>query len=353
MKSKNKTISVIVPVYNCERYLQKCIDSILSQTIQDFEVILINDGSTDNSLEICKEYTNRYPEKFIVIDKKNEGVSIARNTGIHRASGKYITFIDSDDWIEPTYLEDFKYDSISADLYSQGIRYFIAHKNQFKPMFKYEQTILDFSLNPNLLIEYGILNNGCPVAKLFKRDIIINNNLKFNSKLSINEDHLFVTNYIKYIDSIYLSAATNYNYLFQISQTSLTKKHRSHNEYLIVGKAMNEGLKELMVKYRSNVNWAKVAHLYGPDQVLKALASAVLDKKLKTSFAECLKDWNEYVPSPEAVIYSSGNNKTLSWILNSKIRNPYKQTLISSVLSTAQFFNILKSRLRSIVYKIR
>lgn len=106
-------ISIIVPVYNVEQYLKKCIDSILIQTFKNIEVILVNDGSTDNCGEICDEYLSKDP-RVRVIHQKNEGLSEARNAGINIAKGEYIGFIDSDDWIEPTMYEI---------LYSLSIKY--------------------------------------------------------------------------------------------------------------------------------------------------------------------------------------------------------------------------------------
>lgn len=96
-------ISIIIPVYNSEKYLRQCLDSVLNQSFSDFECICVNDGSTDNSLLILQEYANK-DKRFKIIDKQNEGVSIARNTGIENAFGEYITFIDSDDWVEIAYL---------------------------------------------------------------------------------------------------------------------------------------------------------------------------------------------------------------------------------------------------------
>lgn len=101
---KNDLISIIVPVFNVEKYLKKCVDSIMDQTYQNFEVILVNDGSTDQSLNICSEYAQK-DTRVKVINKINGGLSDARNIGIENATGKYITFIDSDDFIKRDYLE--------------------------------------------------------------------------------------------------------------------------------------------------------------------------------------------------------------------------------------------------------
>ena len=100
----NPMISVIVPVYNAEKYLKECIRSILNQTIQNLELILVNDGSTDGSGYICDEYINK-DNRIKVIHKENGGVSSARNMGISEATGEYFTFVDSDDYLEPNALE--------------------------------------------------------------------------------------------------------------------------------------------------------------------------------------------------------------------------------------------------------
>lgn len=103
-KEKN-IITIIIPVYNSEKYLRKCLDSVLAQSYKDIEVIAINDGSTDKSLDIMNEYKNNYPEIFQIFSQENQGQSSARNFALKYAKGKYITFLDSDDYIVPDYLE--------------------------------------------------------------------------------------------------------------------------------------------------------------------------------------------------------------------------------------------------------
>lgn len=102
----NPTVSVIIPVYNAQEGIKQCMDSLLNQSFTDFEIILLNDGSTDNSLEVIKKYAA--DNDFIrVIDKENEGVAKTRNKGIQLANGKYIVFIDNDDFVDSDYLERF------------------------------------------------------------------------------------------------------------------------------------------------------------------------------------------------------------------------------------------------------
>lgn len=99
------SVSIIVPIYNMEKYLNRCIESIVNQTLKDIEIILVNDGSTDNSKKICEEWCNR-DNRIILINKKNGGLSDARNKGIEMASSKFIGFVDSDDWIEKNMFKD-------------------------------------------------------------------------------------------------------------------------------------------------------------------------------------------------------------------------------------------------------
>lgn len=98
-------VSVIIPVYNVEKYLRKCLDSVMHQTLQNFEVIIVNDGSTDSSLEIIDEYSKKYPNKVRAFNKKNGGLSSARNFALEKSRGEYITFLDSDDYLDEDYLE--------------------------------------------------------------------------------------------------------------------------------------------------------------------------------------------------------------------------------------------------------
>lgn len=97
-------ITVIVPVYNVENYLNKCLDSIISQTYKNIEIVVVNDGSTDASGEICKEFSEM-DHRILYIEQENAGLSAARNTGLDNMSGNYVTFVDLDDWIEQDYVE--------------------------------------------------------------------------------------------------------------------------------------------------------------------------------------------------------------------------------------------------------
>ena len=122
------TISIIIPVYNVQDYLTSCIESIIKQDYKDYEAIFINDGSTDDSLEILKQYV-KTDKRFKLISQKNSGLSSARNTGINQAKGKYITFIDSDDWISKNYVGALVYNAEKYDADIVSIKECLVYSN--------------------------------------------------------------------------------------------------------------------------------------------------------------------------------------------------------------------------------
>ena len=188
MKNNAIKFSIIVPVYNVENYLRQCIDSILVQTYKNYEVILVDDGSTDYSSNICDTYFKEY-SNIKVIHKKNGGLSNARNTGLLEATGKYIIFIDSDDfWVDKDFLMNINNSISDEDLIIfNSFKYYENRKNR-KNRFK-EDNFLN-KLSEKNKIKYLIKKNiykACAWDKVIKRDILINNNIKFPSDL-LSED---------------------------------------------------------------------------------------------------------------------------------------------------------------------
>jgi len=235
---KMPKISIIIPVYNAGEYLKQCLDSVLNQTFRDYECICINDGSTDNSLSIIQEYVNK-DNRFNIIDKKNEGVSISRNIGIDRSVGEYITFIDSDDWIEKDYLIKIFYSKNSKnDLVVCGFNVF-NHKDNIIDL-KYEE---GKSNNKVFLIEYKNIENFLDFigsyrsvwGKLYRSDIIKKNNIYFFNNISGDEDYAFNILYIMYIENILFIADKLYVYRKQVeSLTSNDEQMRISSLYAIV-----------------------------------------------------------------------------------------------------------------------
>ena len=218
-------ISVIVPVYNTEKYIDRCIDSIISQTYQNIEVILIDDGSIDNSLEICEKYMTKNP-KIKVVHQENKGVSNARNKGLSIAKGNYFICIDSDDWLEPNMLE-ILYNNI------QNYDADIATCNFYNDYESGEKTVKNDIDNDVLILtetkemyESLFASNkfgGYLWNKLIRTSKIKNTkeNIYFNEKIAIEEDVMFLINVFKRCRKIcYDSSSILYHY-FQRATSSV------------------------------------------------------------------------------------------------------------------------------------
>ena len=173
-------LSVIIPVYNTGKYLKKCLDSVINQTLDNIEIIVINDGSTDDSLQIINEYIEKY-NNIKLIHKKNEGASIARNIGICKAKGKYITFLDSDDYIDLDMYKDmiFKLEKESADVIQCGIDFIDQYSEQ---TIRYLQNdILNLDNNDALKLFINLKITGYTCNKIYKRTLFIENNITYSN----------------------------------------------------------------------------------------------------------------------------------------------------------------------------
>lgn len=198
-------VSIIVPIYNAEKYIRQCLDSILAQTYTKWEAILVNDGSPDNSGKICNEYANK-DNRFRVIHQQNGGVSVARQTGLDNVTGNYIIHCDPDDWIDPNMLEDLisKAKEENADMV---ICDFLEHMNQ-------TTQYISENITPNASakeVQKRIINqqtHGSCCNKLIKKECCAN--IKFMPKdISLGEDELFIVRVlnrnikISYINNAY------------------------------------------------------------------------------------------------------------------------------------------------------
>lgn len=189
-----KKVSIIVPIYNSEKYIKSCVESLINQTYHNIEILLVDDGSKDNSFNICSDFTDN---RIKIYKKDNGGVSSARNFGLQKATGYYVTFVDSDDLVEKDYV-DFLVKAISDDGVDLSICNFYSHtknKNEFLvDIISQEETF------------YNILNDtrysGYVWNKLYKLNIIRENKLSFNEKISVCEDFLFNCYYISYIKRV-------------------------------------------------------------------------------------------------------------------------------------------------------
>lgn len=201
-------VSIIIPVYNSELTLRRCLNSILSQSYRDYEVILVDDGSTDMSGEICDEYAVRNP-KFRVYHQPNGGVCSARNFGVKNANGEWIVFCDSDDWVNQEWLSSLILvaNYPEATLLVNGIQ--LVGQMDVK---KGESFGFKKDTKEGLLILKQSDTLGYLVNKIFSRKLIHDNNITFNPTLKFREDEDFVLRYLKTIDYIVYSPVFYYNY---------------------------------------------------------------------------------------------------------------------------------------------
>lgn len=211
-----KKVSIVVPVYNMEKYLEKCMDSLVNQTLEDIEIIVVNDGSTDNSIKILKKYKKKYPDKLIIIDQENQGISVARNNGIDISTGKYIGFVDSDDYVKYDMFENLynKIEKSKAD---------IVVCNYQKYFMKSEDYInIDMVKNinkNNIFEEPAILNNiyFAPWNKLYKQSLFDGIRFPIQKKYEDINAILKVFSKAKKIDKI-----SDYLYIYRINENGET-----------------------------------------------------------------------------------------------------------------------------------
>lgn len=259
-------VSVVMPVYNAEKYLAKSIESMLSQSLKEIELILVNDGSKDKSLAICEEYAKR-DSRIIVINKKNEGACIARNTGISIAKGKYIQLVDADDYIENNMLEE-QYnlgEKTNAEVVMCGMKFDVHKKNgqvviseaHYKDMVLNSQEeikLIFMDLFDNLLFNYT--HN-----KLYNREFLKKNNLKFIEWLPINQDTNFNIDVFKALNKLTISTKSYYHYVKTFEETIVTRYHANKFK---VRTFRYDRLKELLESWGiyNDENKKKLASMY-------------------------------------------------------------------------------------------
>ena len=223
-------ISVIVPVYNVEQYLPRCIDSILAQTFTDFELLLIDDGSRDNSGKICDEYAEK-DSRIRVFHKENGGVSSARNVGLDNTCGEYVSFIDSDDWIGPSFLQELI--TGQADLIIGG-KVNVGYKTgetRYKPNLYIKNDISE-CLQKVLLDDLFRV----PWGKLYRKRIIDVHKLRFDSYMKIAEDTAFVQSFLFYCDVLQFVDSCSYFYNVQVtSKYKLTSEGLLYTHEKLIG----------------------------------------------------------------------------------------------------------------------
>ena len=214
---ENSLISIIIPVYNAEKYLNTCLDSVINQTYKNLEILCINDGSTDTSLKILNEYKQK-DNRIKIIDIKNHGASFARNLGLQKSTGEFIVFIDSDDYINLEFCEN-SYNNqkeTNSDLVC-GRRILLDNNGKEKRNWVSKR---DISYYP--MVEYDLFTQYHMITdKLFRARIIKENKLQFDITLSYGEDSFFLTQYLTHCNII--TSSHNSNYIAHENHVSLSR----------------------------------------------------------------------------------------------------------------------------------
>lgn len=211
-------VSIIVPVYNKEKYLRDCVDSILQQTYKDFELILVDDGSKDSSWNIIKEYADK-EERVLPVHQENAGVSAARNAGLDRAQGKWICFVDADDYLPKDGLQILVEhgEKSNADIVNANATR-VENDKQFK-IFNFNNEIVKGNIYPRLV-------HFAPWAQLFKRSIIEEHHLRYVKGLAYSEDNVFILYYSLYASSIEFVNDSVYNYRINFDSAIQNKDYK-------------------------------------------------------------------------------------------------------------------------------
>ena len=246
-------ISVIIPVYNAEKTIARCIDSVLEQTYQDFEILLIDDGSTDGGGEICKTYADNY-SRVRYIKKENGGVSTARNRGIDEAQGKYLTFIDSDDWFEPVTLERLvtTAEDNHADMVIPRTRMYFCKSDGSFDKYVYNDDDFDMLVTGNdiasnfeKLRESWALYSTC--GRLYRREFLLTSNLRFDIRIKVLEDLCFNLSCLQEATTLVHISDVLYNF-YVLSIEGYAYK-RSYQNYIISNEHVYLAIKSFNEKF--------------------------------------------------------------------------------------------------------
>lgn len=310
-------VSVIIPVYNSEKTIIKCINSLMRQSYANFQLVVVNDGSTDSSLSLINKIAKN-DSRITVINQRNKGVSEARNTGLKNIDSKYVTFVDSDDYVDEDYLSNLMrgYEYKDIDLVISGINYMRSGKKtsiKFKEGKYSSRKILN-----NILKNNGVM--GYLWNKLWRVDVINKLSLTFKKNITIGEDLLFAVEYINNVSNIYL--VNNCNYYHVNMPNSLSKSielDQSNHQY-------KKGFSDMIRVSR------KILYLVsGEDKLLVKNAKAHIGIIEANYIRRLIKDKSEQENKKLIGDLQKENINYLASVLIGNTIIPFKQRLMYSV----------------------
>ena len=298
---KDSLISIVIPIYNAEKYLEECLNSIKSQTYKNFEVIMVNDGSKDDSETICMNFL-RSDSRFRYLKKANGGVSSARNLGLDNVKGDYITFIDADDWVDENYLELLittvkkNHSDIVVSSYKQfnniDVFYLRSYTIQEKYLLNFEKMDRDdfLTIFPKLMSINVCFNNA--VAKLFRKELV--NNLRFDTSIKYGEDLDFYFRLYLNVDSISYVDEPTYVYRMHGDSTTSNFNQEHAEQELSIFKKMYEKIQEIGLPSIHYFNKLK--------KLLELRMDFLENKVLLNEYLEFLKNIEGTVTYPNTLI---------------------------------------------------
>ncbi len=245
-------ISIIVPVYNSEKYLSKCLDSLINQTLEEIEIIIVNDGSTDNSQKIIDQYIEKYPNKIKSFYQKNKGQAAARNFGISNSTGEFIAFVDSDDYLELNAYKDIVQEMDEKELDIICFDFYEVIQGEKKENQHY------FVDNNNLVKKY-IISEASPWNKVIRKSVLIDNKIKFLEN-RIYEDLATIPVLGKFTSKIEFLDKRLYNYVIHDNSTMRQVSYNKKIEdiFWVVEKLYNDFIE---TEYVSELEYIYIEHL--------------------------------------------------------------------------------------------
>lgn len=303
-------ITIIIPVYNVEKYIRQCLDSVINQTYRNLEIIVVDDGSPDNCGAICDEYA-MLDERIIVIHKENGGVSDARNCGLAHCTGDYVYIMDSDDYIEQTAIEvlyenavQTGADVIIADHYSffdqatQVMHAFFANEfytDDRNVIDQIQNMVLHFTYAPENSIQKGGFGIGAPWTKLVKTELIVKNEIKFDPYVKgIFDDGLFALSVFQFAQSVSYIQKSIYHY--RLLQTSLI--HKFTPNCMEVNKRIFQRIREFSENYQRGESFIKAYYARVIRRMMNIFKTYLFhekfDKTRKEKYKEFIQIFKEY-----------------------------------------------------------
>lgn len=296
----SNAISIIIPVYNASKSLDACVESVLSQTFSNWRLILIDDGSTDNSGSLCKKWEDA-DARITAISTINGGAGSARNIGIQKCITHWLTFIDADDLILPQYLSNFHSELLnSGDISIQGYKRVtfdgnsLGESKNFSSSY-YNETTIPLSFELENLLDYGQT-----VGKLYETELIKNHGIKFTSEFRLSEDHLFFFQILPIITGIKMNTGTFYLYQEWGEGANITRQLMSHTESITRFVNLHAATESLMDRFNSMGSHSRAwidnfIYTGGISLILQSLYNNNIDNNQRIEILTWLKSSTDYL----------------------------------------------------------